>query len=147
MTIHWVDCHIEDLKIEKCQLLIRRGKDAKKITQPLAVSENVDEELLEKAENNEKSVEVKADIAVATTEPLVLQPEPQSDHRNDEDEPIISPVNKTSINWLKTLRFCTEETLRKTLQNTTRYYPDYTDAEVRESPKQHRMQRLHALHY
>ena len=146
MTINWVDCHIEDLKIEKGQLPIRRGKDAKTIKQPMAVSENVENELVDKVEANENSVKEKVDIATNITEPLVDSPMPESDHRDDEDELIIPPANKASINWLKTLGFCTEETLRKTLQNTTRYYPNYTEAEVREYPKQHRMQRLHALH-
>ena len=113
MTIHWVDCHIEDLKIEKGQFPIRRGKDAKKINQPLAVSENVDNKLLEKAENNKKSVDVKADINVNTTEPLVLQPGPQSDYRNDENEPIISPTNKASTNWLKHWNFALKKRYKR----------------------------------
>ena len=52
-----------------------------------------------------------------------------------------------TIDWSLTLGYLSDVVAAKTIANTTQFYPNRVESEIREYPRQHRQKRLHALHY
>ena len=101
-------------KWKKVSFVFVMAKTARNFNNHWQFLKNVDTELVDKAEELEKSVVDKVDITINDKYQIITQPESQSDRRDEENAPIISPANNTSINLLKTLGFCAEETRQKT---------------------------------
>ena len=125
----FIDCHVDDLEIEKGTKPARRDKIERLKSHPIVTTPPTDVELVDK----DSPLDVPAANPSKPAENILVQ---QSSHDDNEIADVDNQEeSETQINWLHTLGFCTDEALRKTLQNTTQYYPTYADSEVREYPR------------
>eukprot|EP00557_Chaetoceros_sp_GSL56_P014026 CAMPEP_0176478512 /NCGR_PEP_ID=MMETSP0200_2-20121128/1227_1 /TAXON_ID=947934 /ORGANISM="Chaetoceros sp., Strain GSL56" /LENGTH=1865 /DNA_ID=CAMNT_0017874457 /DNA_START=317 /DNA_END=5915 /DNA_ORIENTATION=+ len=165
IKIKWVDCHMEDLAIEKGIRPIRRQPITNK-GPTVIVPGGADPIAPELFPTNGAGDSTSDDPLLLVQDKVPRMPNTRRSSSDDEplvddsvddniapmvtsthDEPLYHQSDDDIIDWQKTLGDLTDIVAAKTIANTTQFYPHRIESENRMYPQQHRQKRLHALHY
>jgi len=164
LKIYWVDCHIEDLAIEKGLRPVRRqpvtnlgptvlvpGTDtiAPELVSTLGAGTSTSDDnlLLEQSKSSPMSSLQRSSHGGEKLMTDAIGDDTSASLPTLYDETLNHQFDDDLIDWQKTLGDLTDIVAAKTIANTTQFYPRRIESENRMYPQQHRQKRLHALHY